>query len=772
MAVELGTAYVSIVPSASGIGKTLATELGAPLTAAGAAGGKNVSKSFASTLSSGLGKATLPLVGVGVAAIASAKSVQDAQNTILRATGASGKAADGLLASFKNVAKGSAAPLATVASTLAEVSQRTGLVGKPLEGLTSQILTFNRITKDAPIGVKDLTQTLAGFRVPADQSGKALDTLFTISQKTGVPLAELNSTLGSSGAILRQFRLPLDQSASLLAKLDKAGVPASAAMGGLKKAFTTFAKEGKDPKTALIGVLGQIDALVKSGDKAGAQQLGAKIFGARGVGLVDAAIQGKLAIGDLTKTVPNLGKGIKATASETSTMAGKLGVLKNNAQLALANLGGPLLDAANSGLKVLVPVIQNLATGFSALPGPVKGVAVSLVAVGAVAGPVTKLAAGIGKIGKAAFGAAKGLAGAAKSAVTFFTSGKASSLAKGLFDAGKSVLTFGKNALIAAGNVVKQTAAFVASKVASFAAAAAQKALTAAQWLLNAAMTANPVGLIVAGIAALAAGIFIAYKKFGPFRAVVDAVWQLFQKVFNWIKGNWPKLLLILTGPIGIGAALIIKNFGTIKAVVVAAFNWIKRNWPLLLAIITGPIGLAVLIITKYWDAIKSGIQNVKAAIVHNLDLVVNFVTGLPGRIASAVSGLWDGLAEGFKSAINVIIRAWNSLDFTVGAFDPPGPGKFGGFTVGVPDIPLLDNGGIVRKPTLAFLSANSRPEAVIPLSRMQSASQPSVIVQFGTIIGDAAYIERVAERGTERALQNIATRRGFVRGGPIASIP
>src|SRR5689334_8769478 len=142
MAVELATAYVNIVPSAKGLSAALAKEL-APVQAAsantGAAAGKKLSGGFASGLS-GLGKATLPLVGIGVAAISSAKSVEEAQNTIVRATGASGKAADALKESFKNVAKGSAAPFQTIASTLAEVSQRTGLAGKPLETLTSQIL--------------------------------------------------------------------------------------------------------------------------------------------------------------------------------------------------------------------------------------------------------------------------------------------------------------------------------------------------------------------------------------------------------------------------------------------------------------------------------------------------------------------------------------------------------------------------------------------------------------------------------------------------------
>ena len=55
---------------------------------------------------------------------------------------------------------------------------------------------------------------------------------------------------------------------------------------------------------------------------------------------------------------------------------------------------------------------------------------------------------------------------------------------------------------------------------------AATTAATTAQVGLNTAMVANPIGLIVLGIAALVAALVIAYKKFDGFRAVVDSVFK------------------------------------------------------------------------------------------------------------------------------------------------------------------------------------------------------------------------------------------------------
>ena len=54
----------------------------------------------------------------------------------------------------------------------------------------------------------------------------------------------------------------------------------------------------------------------------------------------------------------------------------------------------------------------------------------------------------------------------------------------------------------------------------------AQAAWAAVQWLLNAAMTANPVGIVIVAIAALVAGMVIAYRKSQTFRAVVLGAWS------------------------------------------------------------------------------------------------------------------------------------------------------------------------------------------------------------------------------------------------------
>lgn len=152
----------------------------------------------------------------------------------------------------------------------------------------------------------------------------------------------------------------------------------------------------------------------------------------------------------------------------------------------------------------------------------------------------------------------------------------------------------------------------------------------------------GPVGLIIIGIAALAAGLVYAYNKSETFRKIVGGALEF------------------------------------VKSVASTVFHFFKNNWPLLLGILTGPFGLAVLFITKHRDKI------------------VEVFKAVPRLISRAVSGAFDGLVSGFKGAVNTIIRAYNGLEFKFGGQTIFGQ-KLPGVTIGTPDIPLLATGGLIK---------------------------------------------------------------------------
>lgn len=82
--------------------------------------------------------------------------------------------------------------------------------------------------------------------------------------------------------------------------------------------------------------------------------------------------------------------------------------------------------------------------------------------------------------------------------------------------------------------------------------------VTKAQWLLNLAMTANPIGLIVAGIAALIAVLVVCYNKFETFRAIVKTVWDAIKGFANLIKDVViARIKELLSGIGSIGSAIL-----------------------------------------------------------------------------------------------------------------------------------------------------------------------------------------------------------------------
>lgn len=103
------------------------------------------------------------------------------------------------------------------------------------------------------------------------------------------------------------------------------------------------------------------------------------------------------------------------------------------------------------------------------------------------------------------------------------------------------------------------------------------KIWTAVQWLLNIALTANPIGIVVALIGALIAGIVVAWKKSDKFRAVLKALWASIKQVGENIKKNFLAI-----------PQLVIKAFKAIPTAIKQIFSGTGK---LLKAIFTGDFG-------------------------------------------------------------------------------------------------------------------------------------------------------------------------------------
>jgi hypothetical protein len=254
---------------------------------------------------------------------------------------------------------------------------------------------------------------------------------------------------------------------------------------------------------------------------------------------------------------------------------------------------------------------------------------------------------------------------------------------------------------------------------------------TVAQWAANTAMFASPITWITLGVLAIIAGIVLLATH-------MDQVKEFFAKA-------WEKIL----------------------AAVTTVWNWVKANWPLLLAIITGPIGLAVLWVIQHFDQIKAKVSEVVGA-------VVDWFRSVPGKIGAAFSTLAQVITAPFRSAFNLVASLWNR---TIGSLDlhiPDWIPGIGGKGFSFPKLPLLAEGGVVSRPTLAVVGEGSEDEAIMPLSKLRGmlataadggTGLPRTITlldQDGSILAHTRVIADGAVAGAQTAARRAATSRGL----------
>jgi hypothetical protein len=183
-------------------------------------------------------------------------------------------------------------------------------------------------------------------------------------------------------------------------------------------------------------------------------------------------------------------------------------------------------------------------------------------------------------------------------------------------------------------------------------AAVYQKAMAAAQWLLNAAMDANPVVLIVLAIVALIAILVIAYMKVGWFR---NAVQLAFGAIAAAAKVVWNA---------------VVAAFHWIVNAIAGVIDWLKVNWPLIVGILLGPIGLVVGIFirwrTQIVGLVTSAFRAVLSVIVAVFGTIVGFVAGAVGRVVAWFATLPGQLLALGAGAINAflagVVAAWGAV--------------------------------------------------------------------------------------------------------------
>jgi hypothetical protein len=207
--------------------------------------------------------------------------------------------------------------------------------------------------------------------------------------------------------------------------------------------------------------------------------------------------------------------------------------------------------------------------------------------------------------------------------------------------------------------------------------------------------------------------------------------------------------------------------FGAIQGAAARVLGWIRANWPLILGILTGPFGLAVAIIIRNWSSIVGFFSGLVSSIGGVFSRVIGLITApfttafaivrgivdaALGGIRAAVSAVTSFVSSGIgvaKATYNAFARGWNAIQVSMPSVDThiPGVGKVGGFTLGLPDLPMLARGGLLTASGLVYAHAGEVISPA-PASALAAPSGPALHIEhahFSERIDVDVLLRRVA---------------------------
>jgi phage-related protein len=714
---NVGYATMEVIPVAKGFQAALSKQVTPAVTQTASKSGESFGTKFSSGVAGKLGTA---LKGAGIAAgVALVGGLISAAGQ--RDVGANLQASLGLDASV-SAKFGAAAGLAykqNYGESVAQVGDtikaafQNGIIGAndskdAIAGVVAQIETYAKVSgTDAVESTRAVAQMIkTGIAKDATQ---AFD-LLTRGQQLGINKSEdLLDTFNEYGTQFRKLGIDGPQALGLMNQALATGARDSDLAADALKEFSIRAIDGSKSTAEGFKAIGlnaktMSDAIARGGpaanaalqttidhlrdvkDPAARSAAAVALFGtqAEDLGLALYSFNPRTAVESLDGFAGATDKANKALASTPSaqieqfTRTLKQGFVETLGGTVIPALTkasgdfrakfGPAISEAGTKLKEAVPHLTTLATEI--IGKLVPGIAAGVKALG----DFGKFLGDHEKTAKA-LGIAVGVLGAA------FVTAKV----------GIAAYTVATKAY-AAGQVIASTAVKAAG-IATTVWSGITKAAAAAQWLLNAALIANPIGLVVLGIAALIAVIVLVATKTKFFQTVFGAVWGAIKTVAGAVAGFFTSKVLPIFQAVlsGIGTAL--SALGAVWAKIWGVFGpLVKAVWDFIKAVIGLAIALVVAVVTaqikalaktwsviwggistaasKVWGVISGAASKVFSAMSAAVSKIWNAMSGAISKVAGAIWGkisgpintVKNGISSAFNTAKDLGSKAFSSL--------------------------------------------------------------------------------------------------------------
>lgn len=680
---------------------------------------------------------TAPIAAVGAASAKAFTDVDEAMDTVVVKTGASGKALEGMQKNVENIATTIPTSFQAAGDAVGEVNTRFHLTGKQLESLSSEFVKFAEINgTDVTSSVRGAQMVMSAFGMKTKDAGSLLGVFTSVSQNTGVSVDDLMNSLVQNGATFRDMGLSAQSAATLLGNFEAAGIDSNTAMSSLKKAMAAFQSEGIDVNKGLSDLIKSLtDGKVTTED----YNKAVDIFGKRGAdAFVDMAKSGRLSLDGLTTNLSDYGTTVDDTFEGTLDPIDQAKVALNNLKVTGAEIFtsvqsviAPMLDTLNQKLqsfnawwKTLSPETQEMIVKIAmiaALIGPLLvGIGKIGTAIGTISGGIGKMITLGGKLSKA-FSDAGGMAGVMGKAIGFLTSPIGIAIAAITAAIVVGVLLY-KN-----WDKIKAAAKIVFTAV--------QKIITSVMKTIQTVITTVWSGIqkffmtVLSAIAAvfriyfkiyltIAKAAFLAIKT--VITAVMNGIRVVIRTVWNAIKG-------IFTSVTSAIKSIVARAWNGIKSVTSSIFHGVlsvtKSIWSSLKSAISSTVNAVRGVVSRGWHAIRSVTSSVfngvKNAMVHPIQTALSVIRGIVSRI----KGLFH-----FSISIphiplphfSISPSGWKMSDLLKGKIPKLG-------------INWYASGGIFDSPQVIGVGDAKSPEAVTPIDKLKGYVKDAVQESGGT---------------------------------------
>ena len=288
-----------------------------------------------------------------------------------------------------------------------------------------------------------------------------------------------------------------------------------------------------------------------------------------------------------------------------------------------------------------------------------------------------------------------------------------------------------------------------------------QKASAAAQAVLNAVMAANPIGILIAAIAALVAAFTVLWNTNEGFRETVLQTWETIKTgvsnavtaVKEFLESAFEQIKTIITTVWENIKTFTVEIWEGLKAAVKGAVENVKNSISATLeAIKTIVITIWNAIKTATsaaWNAIKTATSTVWNGIKTTITTVVNavksFVSSAFNAVKTTVSNVFEGIKsktvstwnaikeaimkpinaakDAVKKAIDTMKSIITGAKFEFPKIKLPHFSISGKFSLNPPEIPKFSvdwykTGGVFDRPTILSGLGEDGAEAIVPLER------------------------------------------------------